>query len=67
MLRLRRVLDAKGITMKGFAEALGIAEKTLYNKIIEESEFTYSEAQRTKAILPEYDIDYLLSSDPGRT
>lgn len=45
MLRLKRVLEAKGITMKGSAELLGISEKTLYNKIVGASKFTYGEVK----------------------
>lgn len=60
MLRLKRVLDAKGMTMKGSAELLGISEKTLYNKITGASEFTYGEIKKLRAILPEYNMDFLL-------
>lgn len=63
MLRLRKVLDIKGIKVKGFAETIGMSEKTMYNKLMEESEFSYGEARKIKAVLPEYDIDYLLSPD----
>lgn len=60
MLRLRRVLDAKGMTVKGSAELLGISEKALYNKIVGASEFTYGEVKKLRAILPEYNVDFLL-------
>lgn len=60
---MRRVLDIKGIKVKGFAEIIGMSEKTMYNKLMEESEFSDGEARKIKAVLPEYDIDYLLSSD----
>lgn len=40
-----------------------MSEKTMYNKLMEESEFSYGEARKIKAVLPEYDIDYLLSPD----
>ncbi len=64
MLRLKRILAVKGIKVGGFAEALGMSEKTLYNKLIEESEFSYGEARKIKVMLPEYDVDYMLSSEP---
>lgn len=65
MLRLRRVLEMKGIRVKGFAETIGMSEKSLYNKMMEETEFTYGEARKIKAVLPEYDIDYLLTPESG--
>ena len=63
LIRLRQALDARGITQKSCAELLGITEKTLYNKLTGVSEFTYSEVKRLRAFLPEYNIDYLLSSE----
>lgn len=60
MLKLKRVLDAKGMTMKGSAELLGISEKTLYNKIVGVSEFTYGEVKKLRTMLPEYNVDFLL-------
>lgn len=61
MLRLKRVLEAKGMTVKGSAELLGISEKTLYNKIIGATEFTYGEVKKLRAMLPEYNVDFLLT------
>lgn len=63
MLRLRKVLDAKGVSVKGCADILGISEKTMRNKLMEETEFTYGEVRKLKVLLPEYDMDYLLSKD----
>lgn len=60
MLRLKRALDARGMTIKGSAELLGISEKTLYNKIVGTSEFTYGEVKKLRAMLPEYNVDFLL-------
>ena len=65
MIRLKQALDARGITQKSCAELLGITEKTLYNKMVGASEFTYSEVKRLRAFLPEYNIDYLLAEDQG--
>ena len=62
MLRLKRVLEAKGITMKGSAELLGISEKTLYNKIVGASKFTYGEVKKLR-VLPEYNLDFLLEDE----
>lgn len=63
MLRLQQALNARGITQKSCADLLGIKEKTLYNKLTGESDFTYSEIKLLRAFLPEYNIDYLLSDD----
>ena len=63
MLRLKRVLEAKGITMKGSAELLGISEKTLYNKIVGASKFTYGEVKKLRVMLPEYNLDFLLEDE----
>lgn len=63
MLRLRRVLEAKGMTIKSCAALLGIAEKTLYNKMSGSTDFMYNEIKKLATILPEYNIDYLLSED----
>ena len=66
MIRLKQALDARGITQKSCAELLGITEKTLYNKMVGTSEFTYNEVKRLRAFLPEYNIDYLLAEDQGQ-
>ena len=65
MIRLKQAIDARGITQKSCAELLGITEKTLYNKMVGASEFTYNEVKRLRAFLPEYNIDYLLAEDQG--
>lgn len=65
MRRIRKILDARGISMRACADLLGVAEKTIYNKMVGSTDFTYQEVKKLKAILPEYDIDYLLSDDPG--
>ena len=61
MLRLKHSLDSKGITVKGCAALLGISEKSMSNKLAGRSDFLYREARKLKSILPEYDVDYLLS------
>ena len=62
-LRLKRILEGKGLPRKEYAVLLGISEKTLYNKLTGTTEFTYGEFQKLKALLPEYNIDYLLSEE----
>lgn len=63
MLRLRKYLNVKGIPMKACAGYLGITEKTLYNKVSGDSDFNYKEICELRKLLPEYNIDYLLSED----
>lgn len=57
---LRKALSDKRITMKSYAEFLGVTEKTLQNKMNGITEFTYAEVEKTtKFLLPEYRLDYL--------
>lgn len=63
MLNLRRILEIKHIPAKACAAFLEISEKSLYNKTTEATEFTFGESRKLKELLPEYDIDYLLSTD----
>jgi len=65
MLRLKKVLDSKGLPYEQYAALLGISKKSLYNKTIGETEFTYGEFMKLKTIFPEYNIDYLLAEEPG--
>lgn len=65
MLRnLKMALDNKGITLRAYAAVLGVSEKTVKNKINEDTPFTYPEVKITKTeLLPEYDSDYLFQTD----
>ena len=65
MIRLKNYLNVKGITMKGCADLLGISEKSMYNKLVAATDYSYGESRKLKTILPEYDIDYLLAVDPN--
>lgn len=61
---LKKALSTKNISIKAFAAVIGVCEKTAYNKINGEVEFTLSEAMTTKKeLLPEYDFDYLFDSE----
>ncbi len=61
---LKRALDSKGIALKAYAAVLGVSEKTIWNKINEATPFTYPEVRKTKIeLLPEYDCDYLFTSN----
>lgn len=61
---LRDTLTTKRISIKSYAEFLGVTEKTVSNKINEETDFTYAEYRKTcKFLLPEYSPDYLFATD----
>lgn len=64
---LKRALDTKGITLTAYASVLGVSQKTLWNKINEETPFTYPEVKTTLCeLLPEYNSDYLFESDKSK-
>ncbi len=65
MIRLKRALDARGISQKSCADLLGISEKSFYNKLTGKTDFTYGEVRKLKAFLPEYNLDYLMEEDAG--
>lgn len=57
---LIKILTDKKITMKAYAEFLGISEKSVQNKVYGRTEFTLGEAVRTCCfICPEYKMDYV--------
>lgn len=61
---LRDTLTTKRISIKSYAEFLGVTEKTVQNKINEETDFTFPEYRRTcKLLLPEFNPDFLFSTD----
>ncbi len=64
LANLKKVLDGKGISLRAYAAVLGVSEKSVWNKINEETVLTYPEAVKTKKeLFPEYDPDYLFASD----
>ncbi len=65
-LKLKRVLESRGVSLKEYSCLLGISEKTLYNKLMGFTEFTIGEFQKLKTVLPEYDVLYLISQDMER-
>lgn len=66
LANLKRALENKGISVKAYAALLGVSEKTVWNKINEETDFSFPEAKKTKTeLFPEYDITYLFKSDKG--
>jgi len=62
-LRLKKVIESRGIPLKSYSALLGISERTLYNKLAGSTEFTVGEFQRLKIIFPEYDVLYLMSEE----
>ena len=61
---LRDTLTIKGISVKSYAEFLGISEKSVLNKIKEDTDFTYPEYRKTcQFLLPEYSPDYLFATE----
>lgn len=63
LLNLRKALDDKHITVRGYASFLGVSEKTVRNKLDGITDFTYPEVNKTKEeLLPEYDIAYLFKA-----
>lgn len=64
LFNLKRALDSKNISIKAYAAFLGISEKTVWNKMNEETHLTYPEASMTsKELFPEYNMEYLFASD----
>ena len=63
MLKLKRILENSPMGLGKYAKRLGMTNKTLYNKLMGVTAFSYPEYLRLKALLPEYNIDYLLTED----
>lgn len=63
---LLEILSKKKITMKAYAEFLGVSEKTVQNKIYGRTEFTLSEATKTCSLIcPEYRMDFVFEFHSG--
>ncbi len=60
---LKNVLFQKNISIKQYAEFLGVGEKTIQNKLTGKTDFTFTEFNRTCLLLPEYRAEYLFSKD----
>lgn len=63
MLRLKKILENRGVQFREYASLLGMTEKTLYNKLTCATDFSYGEYKKLKTLLPEYNIDYLLTEE----
>lgn len=63
-VNLYNALRIKGISIKKYAEFLGVTEKTVQNKIWGETEFTLSEVNKTLSFMfPEYNLSFLFKND----
>lgn len=68
MENLRDALRRKNITLKTYAEFLGVSEKTVQNKLNGITDFTYPEFKRTcNLLLPEYNPTYLFADDDSKS
>lgn len=63
MLKLKKALEDSPIGIKGYAKLLDMSDRTLYNKLIGASDFSYPEYQKLRDLLPQYNIDYLLTAE----
>lgn len=61
---LAKILLEKKITMKAYAEFLGVSEKTAQNKMKGNTEFTLAEVMKTCSVIcPEYKLDYVFEKE----
>ena len=61
---LKMLLRNKGISIKDYADFLGVSEKTAHNKLNGITQFTFQEVKKTKMLLfPQYDIMFLFSAE----
>lgn len=57
---LANILNDKKVTLKAYAEFLGVSEKTIQNKMKGITDFTLGEAMKTCAVIcPEYKMDFV--------
>lgn len=63
---LRTALQQKGVSIKQYAEVLGVGEKTAQNKLAGRTDFTYPEFKKTCALLFEYNADYLFTEKAAK-
>lgn len=63
ILKLKKILENSHIGLEGYAKLLDMSNRTLYNKLNGASDFSYPEYLKLKSLLPEYNIDYLLTAE----
>lgn len=56
-------MENSPIGLGGYAKLMGLANKTLYNKLAGKTCFSYPEYLKLRTLLPEYNIDYLLTPE----
>lgn len=59
---LENALHNEGITQRQFAEAIGVSEKTAYNKLKGRSTISIPESKKIRVLLPKYNADWLFQS-----
>lgn len=65
---LKMAINAKNISTLAVAQVIGTTEKTAYNKLQGNSDFTMPEAMTIKReLFPEYDLMYLFAEDKDET
>lgn len=63
---LIKELGRKNISNKAVAAAIGCTEKTLYNKMMGKTDFTWGEVTVIEnELLPEFKLSYLLEEQPS--
>ena len=61
---LLEILNKKKITMKAYAEFLGVSEKTVQNKVDGRTEYALSEATKTCSFIePEDKLDFIFEEE----
>lgn len=65
-VNLQAALRQKGISIKQYADVLGIGEKSVQNKLQGKTDFTYPEFRKTCTLLHEYNADYLFVENGSR-
>lgn len=64
---LKTALQHKGISMKQYAEIFGVGEKTIQNKLMGRTDFTYPEFRKTCTLLLSTMPIYLFSVERAGT
>ena len=61
-INLRKALDRRCISLREYADFLGISEAAVQDKLEGGKDFTYWEFRRTRdLLLPEYNADFLFA------
>lgn len=60
---LKTVLHRRNITLKQYVDFIGVSEKTVWNKLKGNNDFTVPEFKKTCVLLPKFNADYLFSQE----